>query len=312
MKLENIPDKIKTTLINDLNVNKKTFTEEATYALDIWNNDKNSYLRKATKQSFYNAIFNIHKIGLTLNPVKKEAYLVPRRNGDNVEISLEPSYIGLIKLLTDAGVVKNIQTNVVYEGDIFNQFFDINGVNFNHTPYYINGNEKGNIKGVYCLAFLTNGNSQFEHMTIEEINNIKEKSESYKAFKDPNKKVFTCVWNDYESEMIRKTILRRIYKYLPKSVGKQSDYIDNAVKLDESAFSASGEQIQMIENLLYTSILPESEKTQIESEYVTMTSVDAKKCINHLELNQIPPEENQNLSQENITEILQKRIDLDS
>jgi phage RecT family recombinase len=318
MKLENIPDKIRVSAMQDLQIDKKVFTRESKFALDIWNNPKNSYLRKSTQASLFNAIYNIHLIGLTLNPIKKEAYLIPRKNGDNIEVCLEASYQGLVKLLTDAGVIKNIQTNVVYEGCYFDSFYDTNGINFKHVPYHTNKNPKGEIKGVYSLAFLTNGNSQFEYMTIEEITSIKETSESYKSYvkRKKEKKYATAIWVDYESEMTRKTILRRIYKYLPKSAGVQSDYIDNAVKLDESAFSASLDQIEFIESLLRTSDLSEDEKVQIENEFVTMTSADAKRCINDLQNRQLSidelPVNLHKVTQAELNEGLQNKLDLDN
>jgi phage RecT family recombinase len=290
VQLENITNKIRESVVGKLGIKEDIFIKECKFALDIWNDPKNEYLRSATKESFYNAIYNIHTIGLTLNPVKKEAYLIPRKKGDNTVVCLEASYQGLIKLLTDAGVIKNIQTNVVYEGCYFDSFFDMNGINFKHTPYHTNGNPKGKIKGVYSLAFLTNNNTQFEYMTKEEIDSIKELSESYKSYTKKKKegKWAKAIWVDYESEMTRKTILRRIYKYLPKSVGKQSDYIDNAVRLDESAFEATKEQIEFIEALIRTSDLNEDEKIQIENEFVVMTSADAKRQIEILQDRQLP------------------------
>lgn len=304
---QSIPINIKESMLK-LGFTKDQFYSEAHNALSIWNEPKNKYLRKADKQTFLDALINLCKVNLSLNPIKKEAYLVPRKNGERIDVCLEPSYIGLIKLLTDEGTVKHIQTNVVYDNDEYTEFYDMNGINFKHVP---TKDTRGNIKGVYCIAFLSDGGKQFEYMTIQEVNSIKEKSESYKAFKDPNKKVFTCIWNDYESEMIRKTCLRRIYKYLPRSNSDQSKYIQEAIKLDESAFSATGEQIQQIENLLHTSMLPESEKTQIETEFTTMTSADANRCINYLNMNQKPETEYENPGSEDIQNIVQQKIDLD-
>lgn len=295
MKIETIPAGIKSQML-ELGFSEQQFKAEAINALQIWNNPKNEYLRSCTKASFLTALIDLCKIGLSLNPVKKEAYLIPRAG----KICLEPSYIGLIKLLTDEGTVKNIQTNVIYENCDFDLFHDMNGLNFKHVPYYAKNLKSGNIIGVYCIANLTNEEKQFEHMTIDEINAIKEKSESYKAFKDPNKKVFSCVWDDYESEMIRKTIIRRIYKYLPRSTGKKSDYINEAVKLDESAFSASLNQITMIESLLLTSGIQDNEKEQIEREFVTMSNLGAKKCIKYLNETQIDPLDFPNSSQTDI------------
>lgn len=315
--VDNIPAKVKNEMLK-LGMNEKQFTAEAQNALQIWNNPKNTYLRKATKESFLVSLVNLCKINLSLNPVKKEAYLVPRKNGDNIEVSLYPSYIGLIKLLTDAGTVKNIQTNLIYEGCEFEIFFDASGTNFKHIPYYSRNENKGKIKGVYSLAFLNDGTSQFEHMDIEEIYEIRGRSDAYIKYekdlkekeKNPKKYVYKPVWITDEGEMVRKTILRRIYKYLPHS--NNDEYIQNAIALDESEFSAGKGQIEMIENLLRTCTLSEDDKVKIESEFVTMTNASAQKCISYLKDNQFSGFDHMNPSQTDISEELKKRIERDN
>ena len=76
-------------------------------------------LQECTQVSILTAIYNIANIGLSLNPATKEAYLVPRYNSATrqKEASLQPSYVGLVKLLTDAGTVTQVVCNIVYEGD---------------------------------------------------------------------------------------------------------------------------------------------------------------------------------------------------
>ena len=76
---------------------EKTFQKEVSFAVQILN--KNSYLAGTSKVSILQAIYNTALTGLTLNPVLKLAYLVPRAG----ECCLEPSYQGLIKLITDTG-----------------------------------------------------------------------------------------------------------------------------------------------------------------------------------------------------------------
>jgi len=65
--------------------------------------------------SLAQAITNVAAIGLSLNPAKKEAYLLSRNakvkdnNGKDVwinKIVLEPSYMGLCKISTDSGVIE--------------------------------------------------------------------------------------------------------------------------------------------------------------------------------------------------------------
>jgi len=86
---------------------------EISFALQLLN--KNQRLQECSANSKMAAIVNIANIGLTLNPAAKEAYLLPRWSSvtKENECCLEPSYIGLVKLLTDAGSIKNILCNLV-------------------------------------------------------------------------------------------------------------------------------------------------------------------------------------------------------
>jgi len=263
---------------------RQKFESECSFALQIWNNPKNSYLRKCTPESLLRSIVNLSSINLTLNPAAKEAYLVPRRNGDLIEVCLEPSYIGLVKLITDTGTVKNIQTNIVYEGDLFDVDLGIE-TRIVHKPYYVNKKTKGQIIGVYSIGHLSDGNIQYEFMDNEEISTIKQVSESYKAFEAD--KIKTCTWMDYEGEMYRKTVLRRITKYLPRSGNNK--FLDNAIQLDNEAFTPSGSTITYIESLIRNSTLLNEQKEAIERELPIIDNIGANKLIKYLSENQLDP-----------------------
>ena len=92
---------------------EKTFQKEVSFAVQILN--KNSYLAGTSKVSILQAIYNTALTGLTLNPFLKLAYLVPRAG----ECCLEPSYQGLIKLITDTGSATTVYSYPVYKGDHF-------------------------------------------------------------------------------------------------------------------------------------------------------------------------------------------------
>lgn len=198
----------------DMGLSPEKFNKEAGFVAAIWNDPKNSYLRKSTKESLFSAVISIAQTGLTLNPVAKQSYLVPRGSQHGIQAHFEPSYIGLMKLLTDAGQVRNIQTNLVYEGDDFDVSLGME-TQIKHKPYYISGKPKGNIIGVYSVANLSDGNKQFEYMGRPDIEEIRATSESYKAYKSGKTK--QCMWVQYEGEMFRKTCIKRIAKHLPRS-----------------------------------------------------------------------------------------------
>jgi recombination protein RecT len=230
--------------------NKLDFQREAGFALQIL--QKNTYLAKCNPSSIQNAIVNCALTGLTLNPVLKLAYLVPRKG----ECILDPSYMGLIKVLTDAGSVKNIYAEVVYENDFF---FMQKGTapKIDHRPEM--GAERGRKIGVYAVAFLHNGGYQFEFMQADEVNAIKKRSEM--GQKDQGS------WKTDEGEMWRKTVVRRLYKYLPKS--EVSDAVVNALNLDNqsSGIDFDAERAAEAKNTS-AALFDEAEEMQPEEEAV--------------------------------------------
>jgi len=90
---------------------QKTFAKECSFAMQHF--AKNDYLDKATIESKLQAVLNVAQVGLTLNPVLKLAYLVPRFENGAVKCFLEPSYQGLVKLITDTGSAKNVTCHPV-------------------------------------------------------------------------------------------------------------------------------------------------------------------------------------------------------
>ncbi len=274
-------EKIKTEFLEPLKpkmlamgLTMEKFNKEAGFVCQIWNDPKNGYLRKSSKESLFSAVISIAQTGLTLNPVAKQAYLIPRAG----QAHLEPSYIGLMKLLTDAGQVKNIQTNLVYEGDAFDVNLGLE-TTITHKPHYVNGQVKGKLIGVYSVANLSDGNKQYEHMTRQEIEDIRATSESYKAYERDKSK--SCIWISFEGEMFRKTCIKRIAKHLPRS-----EQYNQADSLSNKDFEMTYDQLAMLENLIHNSSLLEHELEQIERELPTMNFQGASKAIGYLKQNQ--------------------------
>jgi hypothetical protein len=75
----------------------------------------------ANPQSVRNAVTNIAAMGLTLNPARKQAYLVPRatRRGEQPMICLDISYMGLVDVAVQSGSVRWAQAELVYAADVF-------------------------------------------------------------------------------------------------------------------------------------------------------------------------------------------------
>lgn len=257
-------------------LDEETFNKECSFALQHLT--KNAYLQKATPQSLLTSVLNIAQVGLTLNPVQKLAYLVPRFINGQIECCLEPSYQGLVKLLTDSGSANNVYAHLVYENDHFEQILGTSN-EIIHKPKL---GSRGNVVGVYAVAVLANGSKQVEVMDVSEVNEIRDSSESYKAFKSGKAK--TAIWETWYDEMARKTVIKRLVKYLPKS---NYDKIAKAIDLTNDDFQASFNQLEMIDSLLRSSSIAEERKEFIERNMGTYNIEQASSCIEMLKNNQV-------------------------
>ncbi len=257
--------------------NEETFQKEASFAIQHLN--RNSYLAGSTRKSILEAVYNVSLTGLSLNPISKLAYLVPRYVNKEVVCCLEPSYQGLCKLATDTGSVKSIYAHFVKDGDVFEQILGTSP-QLIHKPKLGN---KGNLIAVYAVAILKDDSKQIEVMDISEVNDIRDKSESYKSFKSGKSK--SCIWEDHYEEMSRKTVIKRLVKYLPKT--DQFDKLNEAVELDNQDYKASYGQLDMIDTLLRTSSISEEKKQFISNYMNTYNSQEASDCISELKEKQI-------------------------
>lgn len=119
-QVENIKQLIAKTEVNFTELAKihgvVNFKEEASFAMEILSN--NSYLMNtavADQDSFKRAIINVASIGLSLNPIKKLAYLIPRGK----KVVLDVSYRGLTQLAVEAGAIKWASADVVCANDTY-------------------------------------------------------------------------------------------------------------------------------------------------------------------------------------------------
>ena len=267
--------------MQDAGFNPERVKKEISFAIQIIN--KSPGLQKCSQQSLQAAVLNISNIGLSINPVAREGYLIPRWDSLNkCSVAVfDPSYIGLVKLLTDSGSVKSMLCQLVYSGDNFEVDLANNGNPVIHKPE-LTRSKRGDVTGVYALATLIDGTRQVEYMSIEEVNEIRERSETYKAHKAG--KIQSCTWITDAGEMTRKTVIKRIYKYLPRT--DRMTQIDEAIAAYNSDFAISDAQAYYIESLVATSTLEDRQRGAIEMEVPVMSSSRATEVIEMLKANQ--------------------------
>lgn len=193
------------------------FDAEAGYAVQILSgSDYALKIARSNPQSVRNAVTNVAAIGISLNPARKQAYLVPRDS----KICLDISYMGLIDIAVDSGSIRWGQARLVNKSDVF----ELNGIDQQPThrckPFE---QERGELVGVYAVAKTRDGDYLTEAMSIADVFSVRDRSAAWKAFQTSKKK---CPWVTDEGEMIRKTVIKRAYKYWPKS-----DRMDRAIDM---------------------------------------------------------------------------------
>lgn len=220
---------------------KEIVMKELAFAAQILsNNDK---LKSCDLGSILSAVYNIAGVGLSLNPALNYAYLVPMKG----RCVLQVGYQGFVKLITDGGAIKAVEARVVYENDSFDYMLGDKSW-IAHKPTL---KEKGQPIAAYSIAYLPDGQKLYEVMPIADIYEVRNTSISYSYWVSTGKKG-SCIWFDWEGEMTRKTIIKRHFKYLPKS-GKNDNRIAAAFELEAEEYKVSEGQIQYIESLIQTS-----------------------------------------------------------
>lgn len=180
------------------------FEKEAGFAIQVLqNNDFALKVATGNRQSVINAVTNVAAIGISLNPAKRQAYLVPRDG----RICLDISYMGLIDLAVATGSIRWAQAELVRAGDNF----ALNG--FDGPPTHVFNpfsKDRGEIVGAYVVVKTADGDYLTTPMSKDEIDGIMNRSQSVKSGK-------SSPWKTDYGEMAKKTVVKRAYKYWPKN-----------------------------------------------------------------------------------------------
>jgi recombination protein RecT len=186
------------------------FEREAGFAIQqLSRNEYTMRIAMESRQSVYDAVVNVSAIGVSLNPAKKQAYLVPRDG----RICLDVSYMGLMDLAQATGSVKWAQAALVCEADTFT----LNGLDKPPTHVFNPfGKDRGAVVGVYCTIKTVDGDYLTHTMNYEDCIAIRDRSQAWKSWK-AGKAKSPGPWGTDEGEMIKKTCVKQAYKYWPKT-----------------------------------------------------------------------------------------------
>lgn len=129
-----------------------------------------------------------------------------------------PMVAGLLKKARQSGQISSISAHVVYERDEFDyQLGDEERIH--HKPV-ITG-ERGKPIAVYAIARTTDGGAYREVMSVAQVEKVRSSSRASKP---------DSPWNTWWDEMARKTVIRRLAKYMPSSTD-----LDQVLQRDNEA-----------------------------------------------------------------------------
>lgn len=163
---------------------------------------KNFKLQSCNASSIVGAVITASRLGVSLDPNVKHSYLIPYGK----ECKLEISYMGLIDVIyrSTGGL---IEAHMVYEKDFF-EYQQGSNPNVTHKPVVFG--DKGSLIGCYAICKIDD-NFTIEFMDVGEIEKCKSENQSIKNGKP------CIVWDKWYSEMAKKSVIRRLYKRLPKT-----------------------------------------------------------------------------------------------
>lgn len=172
-------------------------------------------LAQCTKTTFFQALLTLSQHGL--EPDGRRAHLIPYKNNklsikagrDVYDCQLIIDWKGLSELIYRSGLVATLHADVVRRGDIFRYSA---GVLAEHVPHFLRIDkdkpaEPGDVYAAYSTATMKDGVAKCEVMSKAQIDGIRARSKSGQS----------GPWvTDYD-EMAKKTVFRRLSKWLPLS-----------------------------------------------------------------------------------------------
>ena len=187
-RLEVRKDELRAALPSDIHPDR--FIRAITTAAQI-----NPDLLATTFQSLWLACMRACRDGLLPDGV--EGAIVPYKD----KAQWIPMYRGLLKKV--APQMRFVTANVVYDGDEFAHWIDEHGEHLKHVP-----SDKYDVPvaRVYAMGQTMNGGVYIAVLPLAEVNKIRKSSRAQRE---------DAPWNQWTSEMMKKTALRRLCKTLP-------------------------------------------------------------------------------------------------
>lgn len=187
-------------------------------------------LTKDGKVSLVQAFKTCAELGI--EPDNRRAYLIPYGN----KINLIIDYKGIVELAMRSNFVSNIHADKVCDNDEF--VYNIGTIEKHLIDFK---KERGNPYAYYAVVTFKDGSKRYEVMSKAEVDAIKERSAGWKTFKS---KGIVCTWNTDYDEMAKKTVFKRLAKWIP-----QSPELRQAIAIDDDDWQKRPETMDVFEEV---------------------------------------------------------------
>ncbi len=183
---------------------------------------RNPKLLECDQLTFIGALMQCAQLGLEPGPLG-HAYLIPywESKTRSFVVQFQIGYQGLIDLMRRSGQIAVVIANEVRENDVFEYSFGSNG-GLVHKPL-LKGS-RGEVVAYYAYARTVEGGESYYVASVDDMMQFREK------YAKKNKEGhFTGPWITEFDAMARKTCIKQMAKYMPKSIE-----IAQALAMDET------------------------------------------------------------------------------
>lgn len=181
--------------------------------------EKNSELLKCTRESLMMSAITAANLGLPVDGVTGQGYIIPRRDRGVLKAQFQPGYKGLITLAARASFI--VAAVIVRENDPLRIVEGSENPRIEHEIVATKMRERGRPIGCYARARSHGFPSEYHWMADVEILAVRDKSQSYQA------NAAKSVWGMDPLSMYLKTPILFLARRLP------AELLVKAATLDE-------------------------------------------------------------------------------
>lgn len=170
----------------------------------------NPLIAQCTSESLITAMIACVQLDLMPNTPEQLAFIIPYRDNKSNKViaNFQLGYKGLVQLAQRSGMIKAMNTELVFKGDEFDYILGTERKIVHRPNLEIDRTDYSLVQQAYMTAKLTNGEVVFEVMTRKELDKVRNSSKA---------KSTDAPWTTWPEAMAKKTVIKRAAKMLPSS-----------------------------------------------------------------------------------------------